>query len=127
MPPKGKTPSRSTRNVKGKGKGKKVKKGNDSSVEIVDENLLIEPSHKHHGHKIKLKFMEKVREFCAQLDVFAAAHSTPVHVICIIIATGIIPIAAAAIVWDLLAAITFEIPDLSTINAPGFVLVPSLP
>jgi len=92
----------------------------------VTKNHIVEP-HKHaqgfhEPRRHRFHFMEKLRETCAVLDVLAAAHGLPVHVMCIIISTAIIPISAVSVVWDLLAAIQFQIPDLSTINTPGFLL-----
>lgn len=71
----------------------------------------------------RVAFMEKVRQYCAQADMFATAHIWPIHILCILVATIIIPISAVAVIWDLLSAVVFEIPDLSTINTPAFVLV----
>lgn len=72
---------------------------------------------------LRVIFMEKVRQYCAQADMFATAHIWPIHILCILVATVIIPISAVAVIWDLLSAVVFEIPDLSTINTPAFVLV----
>ncbi|ODN02949.1 hypothetical protein Ocin01_03718 [Orchesella cincta] len=70
----------------------------------------------------KITIAERIREFCLRADIFASAHTVPIHIICIGVATVIIPISAISIVWDLMATVVFEIPDLSTINTPAFVL-----
>lgn len=78
-------------------------------------------NHHHHGadgqdgkKKPKSTFLERFREFCTRADMFATEHVLPIHILCIYFATAIIPISAVCIIWDLLSALVFEIPDLST-------------
>lgn len=77
-----------------------------------------------YGYKSRVALtMQKFQGLATQADVFATAHILPVHVLCIWIATIILPVSAITIIWDLLAAVVFQIPTLSTINTPAFVLV----
>ncbi|CAL8073858.1 unnamed protein product [Orchesella dallaii] len=80
------------------------------------------PKQEEEKHARKVTFAERIRDFCLRADLFASAHTVPIHVICIGVAAVIIPVSAISIVWDLMATVVFEIPDLSTISTPAFVL-----
>jgi hypothetical protein len=71
----------------------------------------------------KIGWGELLKDYCAKADVFASAHTVPKHRICISTAAILIPFSLVVIVWDILAAEVFQIPHLSTINSPGFILV----
>lgn len=43
--------------------------------------------------------------------------------VCIYVAFAMIPMSILTITWDLIATWVFQIPHLSTISAPGFILV----
>jgi len=71
----------------------------------------------------KKKFLDTVKDYCAKADVFASAHVLPKHRICITAAALFIPVSIVLMTWDFLATIVFQIPHLSAIDSPGFILV----
>jgi len=58
----------------------------------------------------------------AMSDVFIARGENPPFVACLQVSVWFIPVLLLMIVWDMLAVIAFEVPQLSTVNLPGFLL-----
>lgn len=71
----------------------------------------------------KSRIKESIMFVCTKADMFAAAHTVPIHLLCIALAAIFIPLSILAVIWDLLAVELFEIPDLSTIALPTLMLV----
>ncbi|OXA51513.1 Ankyrin repeat domain-containing protein 11 [Folsomia candida] len=94
-------------------------------IELEEEEIaqLVEQELKAVEEKKKKKWMYFIEMIAAKADVFATAHTMPKHQVCIYVAFAMIPMSILTITWDLIATWVFQIPHLSTISAPGFILV----
>ncbi|ODN03293.1 hypothetical protein Ocin01_03379 [Orchesella cincta] len=64
----------------------------------------------------------KIRDLIAQSDVFISRRESPPFVAALKISIWFIPILLVALIWDTLAVTAFQVPHLSWIDHPAFIL-----
>jgi hypothetical protein len=67
--------------------------------------------------------LTRFRDYIAESDVFVEHGKRAPHLTCIYLGIWTIPVYTIILVWDTLAATAFEMPHLSMIEFPGFMLV----
>ncbi|CAL8127277.1 unnamed protein product [Orchesella dallaii] len=64
----------------------------------------------------------KIRDLIAQSDVFISRRESPPFVAALKVSVWFIPILLVALIWDTLAVVAFQVPHLSWIDHPAFIL-----
>lgn len=100
--------------------------GDNSSLEGSDNEVPRGDGRKGLIYQKTENFITRIRDLIAQHDVFTTRGESPPFIACLKASIWMIPPLLILCLWDTLCVTLLQIPHLSFINHPGFLVVSAL-